>query len=382
MGRTGAQFPRVQRPLISIPAAIGPCALRGRSEPSGESAPVRITETQFVQLLADKARRHASRLRHPSGRHADALAQAGLRTGIGDDCAVIAQSSGNDLLVTTDLFLEDVHFRHEWQAARSIGHKVLARGLSDIAAMGGIPRYAFLSLGLPSRLSIDWVDDFLSGFFKLAQAAGVVLAGGDTGRSHSGFVADIIVVGDVVRGEAVLRSGARPGDEIWVTGLLGRAADGLAGLEAWGARARRLKSCAEAVRKFLYPEPRLRAGRFLRERKLASAMIDLSDGLSIDLARLCQRSGVGARVFEDSIPRPPETAPDHFLHGGEDLELLFTVPSDRSHQLPARFAGVKLTRIGEIVSGKKGAGKKPRPNLLLVRNGKESDLPVLGFQHF
>jgi len=367
---------------MSIPAATAPGAPRGGSEPSGESTAVRITETEFVQLLAERARRHASRLRHASGGHSDALAHNGLLSGIGDDCAVIAESSDNDLLVTTDLFLEDVHFRREWPDARSVGHKVLARGLSDIAAMGGIPRYAFLSLGLPSRLSMDWVDDFLGGFFKLAQAARVVLAGGDTGRSRGGFVADIIIVGDVVHGEAVLRGGARPGDEIWVTGLLGQAAEGLAGLEAWGARAGRMKRCAEAVRAFLYPQPRLRAGRYLRERKLASAMMDLSDGLSIDLARLCQQSAVGARVFEDSIPRQPETAPEHFLHGGEDLELLFTVPPDRSHKLPSRIAGVQLTRIGEIVSGKKGAGKKSRPNLLLVRNGKESVFPILGFQHF
>lgn len=331
---------------------------------------MRITETQFVELLGEKARRHASKIGGASG----------LRRGIGDDCAVIEQSSENDLLITTDLFLEDVHFRREWQEPGSVGHKVLARGLSDIAAMGGIPRYAFLSLGLPPGLEADWSEEFFSGFFKLAEAAKVLLAGGDTGRSRSGLVADIMVAGEVPRGESILRSGARPGDEIWVTGRLGLATTGLAALEKFGASAGKIGG--EPLQSFFYPQPRLRVGCFLRERKLASAMIDLSDGLSIDLARLCQESGVGARIFEDSIPRSPETALRDALHGGEDLELLFTVPPARSGELPRSIAGVKLTRIGEIMAAEKGAGKKRGRHLLLVRADKESPLPVLGFQHF
>lgn len=320
-----------------------------------------------MEWLGKKARRSAR-------------GRAGLSSlvrGIGDDCAVIAPKTGYDLLITTDLFLEGVHFRRQWQDARSAGHKVLARGLSDMAAMGGVPLYVFLSLGLPRGLESRWAAGFFQGFFKLAQIANVILAGGDTGRSRSGLVADIVVVGEAPQGQAVLRSGARPGDQIWVTGTLGLAADGLAALEAFGARARQRKECARALRAFLYPQPRLRIGRFLSERKLATAMMDLSDGLSIDLARLCEQSKVSARLIEGDIPHDSKTPLRHFLHGGEDLELLFTVPPERSHQLPRRIGGVRLTRLGEILPL-----KRRQPRLLLTGEDKESPLPVLGFQHF
>jgi thiamine-monophosphate kinase len=317
-------------------------------------------------------------LRQEALRHSRGLA-AGLRRGIGDDCAVIAQSSKNDLLVTTDLFLEDVHFRREWQGPRSAGHKALARGLSDIAAMGGIPRFAFLSLGLPRRMPSGWVEEFFKGFFKLAKQERVVLAGGDTGLAASGVVADIILIGEVPRGESILRSGARAGDEVWVTGRLGEASVGLESLERRGGR-RTVHGNARTLQKFLYPQPRTGIGRFLRERRLASAMIDLSDGLSIDLARLCKESGAGARIEQDAIPRARGTPLRSALHGGEDFELLFTVPQRKAHLLPAAIAGVRLTRIGRIIPRK--PGKKAAHNLFLVRQGRESPLPVLGFQHF
>jgi thiamine-monophosphate kinase len=306
-----------------------------------------------------------------------------LRRGIGDDCAVISiapssdarrsdsrrSDSRNDLLVTTDLFLEGIHFRREWQPPSSVGHKVLARGLSDIAAMGGTPRYAFLSLALPKQTPAKWVDEFLRGLLELAETSGVALAGGDTSASRSGVVADIMVIGEVPRNTAVLRSGARPGDEIWVTGRLGGAALALAGLRKQGKRS----SAGPTLQPLFYPQPRLRIGRALRERNLASAMIDLSDGLSIDLARLCKESGVGARVEEAAIPRSARTPLDCALHGGEDFELLFTVRSERTRLLPRRIGGVPLTRIGRIIRGRK---------LELMRGGKVLPLPVLGFEHF
>ncbi|MCZ6753606.1 MAG: thiamine-phosphate kinase, partial [Acidobacteria bacterium] len=193
------------------------------------------------------------------------------------------------------------------------------------------------------------------------------------------IVADIMVVGETPRHRAILRSGARPGDEIWVTGKLGMAANGLRALQ----EGKKQKSKKQTVKirtshqadleAFLYPQPRLRAGQYLRERKLASAMIDLSDGLSLDLARLCEESRVGASIIEASIPRASRTAMDCALHGGEDLELLFTVPARRSRQLPESLGGVRLTRIGQILSGRK---------LLLLRGEKERPLPVRGFQHF
>ncbi len=324
----------------------------------------RISERQFVNLLRRRAAQHAARLGKSSA----------LRRGIGEDCAVVAASRQKDLLITTDLFLEGVHFRRQWQAAEAVGYKVLARGLSDIAAMGGVPRYAFLSLGLPRRLPAGWLDGFWRGFFRLAATAKVILAGGDTGASPNEIVADIMVVGETPRHRAILRSGARPGDEIWVTGKLGMAASGLRALQESKKLTVKIRTSHKAdLEAFFYPQPRLRAGQYLRERKLASAMIDLSDGLSIDLARLCEESRVGASIIEASIPRSSRTAMDCALHGGEDLELLFTVPARRSRRLPRTLAGVRLTRIGQVISGRK---------LLLVRGEKAHPLPVRGFQHF
>ena len=308
----------------------------------------------------------------------------GLRQGIGDDCAVLAHTRQRDLLVTTDLFLESIHFRRRWQEPASLGHKALARGLSDIAAMGGTPRFAFLSLGLPRKSSQrgsppgpGWdqrwpqrqINGFLEGFFRLANASKVVLAGGDTGSSAGGFLADVVVVGDAPRGQAILRSGARPGDEIWVSGALGTAALGLAVLK----RGKKLLRSHAAFQAFCYPEPRLRIGQYLLRRKLASAMMDLSDGLSIDLARLCEASGVGARLDAAALPRLAQTPLHDALHGGEDLELLFTVSPQRSPQLPRSIGGVPLTRIGRITAERK---------LWLIQGNRKEPLPILGFQHF
>ncbi|MBI3933866.1 MAG: thiamine-phosphate kinase [Acidobacteria bacterium] len=292
-----------------------------------------------------------------------------LKRGIGDDCAIFSDGGRNDLLVTTDLFLEGVHFRPEWQAADSVGHKVLARGLSDIAAMGGTPCYAFLSLALPPQISSRWVDDFFQGLFRLAEASGVILAGGDTSASRSGLIADIMVIGWAPRDKAVLRSGARPGDEIWVSGALGGAAAGMDLLRQEQKIAKR----KDALRPLFYPQPRLALGRMLARRGLASAMMDLSDGLSIDLARLCEASGVGARIEAESLPRLPETPFDTALHGGEDFELLFAVPDSRTGKIPKQVDGVGLTRIGKIIRSRR---------LWLRREGREEPLPVLGFQHF
>ena len=350
-----------------------------------------MNELQFAELLRQRAA---------------GAGWPGLRQGIGDDCAVLAHTRQRDWLVTTDLFLEGIHFRRNWQEPASLGHKALARGLSDIAAMGGTPRFVFLSIGLPRRTGKRrdqrseqlWIAEFLEGFFRLAAASKVVLAGGDTGSSAGGFLADVVVVGDVPRGQAILRSGARPGDEIWVTGALGTAALGLALLqrgkklrpslrlrflrrfdkltapsEVEGLRSGQAGQAHAAFQAFCYPEPRLRIGQYLLRRKLASAMMDLSDGLSIYLARLSEASGVGARLDAGSLPRLPQTPLRHALHGGEDLELLFTVPPKRSHQLPRSIGGVPLTRLGRITSER---------TLWLIQDNRKQPLPILGFQHF
>ncbi len=293
----------------------------------------------------------------------------GLRHGIGDDCAVLAHNRRHDLLVTTDLFLEEVHFRRRWQKQDSLGYKALARGLSDIAAMGGTPRFVFLSLAVPRRTRSEWMDGFMDGFLRLASASKVVLAGGDTGTSSAGFLADVVVIGEVPRGQAVLRSGAHPGDEIWVSGVLGTAAAGLAALQ----RGKKLRPSQAMFQAFCYPEPRLRIGNYLRRRKIPSAMLDLSDGLSMDLARLSEASAVGAEIDAASVPCLAETLLHSALHGGEDFELLFTVPPERSRQLRRRLGGVPLTRIGRII---------PQRKLWLIENNRKQPLPILGFQHF
>ncbi|MDP9263329.1 MAG: thiamine-phosphate kinase [Acidobacteriota bacterium] len=292
--------------------------------------------------------------------------------GIGDDCARLAPQPGYETLVTTDFTLEDVHFRRAWHPAPSVGHRALARGLSDIAAMGGEPLAAFLSLALPEKLPRRWVEGFLNGFLGLAKRFGVVLAGGDTAESPAGggILADVVVVGRVPKGEAVLRSGARAGDGIYVTGELGGSAAVLHQLRQPG---RRPKGRLDGAH--FFPTPRVAAGRALAAKRLASAMIDVSDGLSTDLSHLCEESSVGALVNEHSIPRPviPGGSSLHFaLHGGDDYELLFTAP--RSAHVPPKIAGVRVTRIGEVIK-KKGMW-------LVDSHGQQKPLQARGWQHF
>jgi thiamine-monophosphate kinase len=205
-------------------------------------------------------------------------------TSIGDDCAVIRLPRGHEALVTTDFSLEGVHFRPEWHRPEAVGHRCLARGLSDIAAMGGEPIAAFLSLALPRRLRQSWGDRFIGGLLKLARQFQVTLAGGDIAESPAGVLADIAVLGSVPRGKAILRSGACPGHRIYVTGELGSSAAALD--ELFSGRKKRV-SVVRYPRHF-FPVPRLDVGRFLRENDLASAMIDTSDGLSTDLGHICE----------------------------------------------------------------------------------------------
>jgi thiamine-monophosphate kinase len=298
--------------------------------------------------------------------------------GIGDDCAILKVAAGQQLLVTTDLCIEDVHFRRKWHPPASVGHRCLVRGLSDIAAMGGEPLACFLSLGLPSRLSQKWVDGFLRGFELLARRFAVPLAGGDVSAAPA-ITADIVVAGQIPSGKAVLRSGARPGDRIYVTGELGGSAAVLQRLYA-GKRVR-----PSRTERHFYPQPRLEAGRWLLSHRLATAMIDLSDGLSVDLARICRESRVGARINAQDIPVAKGANLELALHGGDDYELLFTVPEKA--KLPATAGGVKLTAIGTIVGhvGHAGhAGQKDYRSAIRIldQNGEERILEPRGWQHF
>lgn len=290
--------------------------------------------------------------------------------GIGDDCAVVEIPRGDQTLVTTDFSLENIHFRRAWHPADSVGHRCLARGLSDIAAMGGVPRAVFLSLALPPRLPQSWVDGFLRGFLKLAERFKVGLAGGDTAQSPGQVLADIMVLGSIPRGNAVLRSGARPGDRIYVTGELGGSAATFKML--WHGK----KAKSRNFPRHFYPVPRVEVGTFLREKRLASAMIDISDGLSTDLGHICEESGVGAEVEEASIPLATvgkrEVDLAVALHGGEDYELLFTVP--RGKRVPSRIAGVALRQIGTVTRGRKV--------FLVDRAGGKHELAAQGWEHF
>jgi thiamine-monophosphate kinase len=298
-------------------------------------------------------------------RAAHARARALVR-GIGDDCAVLRPPRGHEILVTTDFSLEDVHFRRQWHPPESVGHRCLARGLSDIAAMGGEPLAAFLSLALPKNLPQRWADGFLRGLLKLARDFQVPLAGGDIAQSPAGALADIIVVGSVPQGRSLLRSGARPGDAIYVTGALGASAAALQALRD----GKQLRSARH--RAHFFPEPRIAAGRLLRERRLAAAAIDLSDGLSTDLSHICEESGVGAVVYAESVPVAKGATLELALHGGEDYELLFTAPARK--RVPQEIAGVRVARIGEVIGGDRV--------FLADRQGRRRPMPPRGWEHF
>jgi thiamine-monophosphate kinase len=316
--------------------------------------------------------------------------KSGLRLGIGDDCALLAPRKGEELAVTTDLSIAGSHFRLDWHPPEAVGHRVLARGLSDLAAMGARPVAVFLSLGLPRSLTEDgsgrrragsrsWVQRFFDGFLALAEAYNTPLAGGDLAESPVA-VADIVLVGAVPRGCALLRSGAKPGDLLYVTGTLGGAAAGLACLAelastAWLDPPRIPKKFAARLAPHLYPQPRIAQGLRLQHRGLASAALDLSDGLSTDLAHLCEESGVAAEVDAAALPIHPAATLDQALHGGEDYELLFTAPS--TARLPRAIAGLPVTRIGRILKAHAG-----RPTMTLISSQGAKPLEPHGWEHF
>jgi thiamine-monophosphate kinase len=253
---------------------------------------------------------------------------------------------------STDLLIEDVHFRRATHRAEDVGWKCLARGLSDIAAMGGEPRFCLVSLALAEWADARWVDEFYRGLLRLARRQKTALAGGDLARAAK-VTCDIVVCGAVPRGQALRRDGARAGNAIYVSGALGGSAMGLA------------RGSGKAWKRHVRPEPRLALGRFVREQLRATAAMDLSDGLSIDLRRMCEASGLKAE-----IGMPPVYAgatPEQALHGGEDYELLFTMPA--RVEVPMEFEGLRLTRIGVM---RRGAG--------VEMNG--APLAALGWDHF
>ena len=316
---------------------------------------------------------------------AQRIGGAALRLGIGDDCALLGLRPGEELAVTTDLSIAGRHFRMDWHPPESVGHRALARGLSDLAAMGARPIAAFLSLGVPRELTRkrvpngSWVDRFMAGLFRLAAAYNTPLAGGDLAESPVA-IADIVLVGAVPAGKALLRSGAKAGDLLYVTGSLGGAAAGLMRLSQAGTKARRRLSMDPAtipagLLAHLRPQPRIAQGLALRRRGLASAAIDLSDGLSTDLAHLCEESHVQAVLDGGALPLADGASLEQGLHGGEDYELLFaTRPTAR---VPRTIAGIALTRVGVLTAPRRG-----KPLIQIETGSRIEPLQKRGWQHF
>jgi thiamine-monophosphate kinase len=302
--------------------------------------------------------------------------------GIGDDAAVLRIAPSSVLLVTTDMLLESVHFDLSYTDYFSLGWKSAAVNLSDIAAMGGNPRFCLTSLGIPSSVSVEHVNDFYRGFTTVLRAHRTILVGGDTCLSREGFVINVVVLGESIKKRVVTRAGAKPGDRIFVTGTLGDSAAGLellrgsAGARVQGTGAKKL------IRRHLRPDPRVDWGMLIARSKCAHAMIDISDGLSSDLAHICDESGVGAKIFAENLPYSQSLrsiaevlgkSPLHYaLSGGEDYELLFTAP--KRNRIKLQSIGIPLTEIGEI--------RKSRKLFLVDGRGKEKKLLPGGYDHF
>ncbi|MCI0620785.1 MAG: thiamine-phosphate kinase [Acidobacteria bacterium] len=302
-----------------------------------------------------------------------------LALSIGDDAAAFRMRRGRLVLISTDALVEGIHFDFRYCSAEDLGWKALAVNLSDIAAMGGTPLYVTTSIALPSEVTPGFVRRFYRGLTALARQHEVTLIGGDTCRSPRGIFLDVTIIGEVEPRRMLTRRSGMPGDLLYVTGELGGSAIGLEML----SRSRKRPARSVTARRHLRPLPRCTAGRFLAERRLPSAMIDLSDGLSTDLNHLCRQSGVGAMIEASQIPLPGipiqqrrllSKDPLHYaLHGGEDYELLFAVPSRLGPRVPKHIHGLPVHEIGCLT---RTAGV-----WLLHGNDKQQLLPG-GFDHF
>ncbi|MBX7053636.1 MAG: thiamine-phosphate kinase [Pyrinomonadaceae bacterium] len=294
---------------------------------------------------------------------------------VGDDCAVLHKDADTDLVITADMLVENVDFRLDWANAKQIGHKSLAVSLSDIAAMGAVPKWAMLSIAVPERLwDTGFLDDLYYGWHVLARQFGVELVGGDISSSPDLLVIDSIAGGETPNGKAILRSGAKAGDAIYVSGALGGAAGGLALLEE---RRGDTAPDSELVKRQLQPHPQIELAKTLIQQGLVTSMIDISDGLSSDLRHICRASSVGARIDADQVPIYPglvttfgsNRSVDMALNGGEDFELLFTAAS--GFVADEEFG---ITKIGEI--------SKNNGSIVIFKDGKPSELDPGGFRHF
>jgi thiamine-monophosphate kinase len=321
-------------------------------------------------------------------------APSSLLVGIGDDAAVVAPDRGALQVLTTDALVEGVHFDRRFSSPAEIGHKALAVNISDVASMGGAPRFALLSLMLPASTTTDEVDGVLDGFLALARETGVHLAGGNITRSPGSLVLDVTLVGSVRPRRVLTRGGGKPGDALYVTGQVGAAAAGLAWLRRHasatpvaGSRGTRPDDpeLAECVERYCRPVPRARVGALLGRNRAASACMDLSDGLADAITQIAAASGTGARIDASSLPLnraaskwTASCGEDPLIRsvaGGDDYELLFAVPRRAAGRLKAvvrEARGVPITLIGELTAD---------PAIGLARDGGLEPLPA-GFVHF
>ena len=300
---------------------------------------------------------------------------------IGDDAAAFKTASGFLTLVSTDALVEGIHFNLKYFTPEDIGWKALAVNLSDIAAMGGRPLYFTTSLALPKGKNSRFTERLYQGMLRLADKVKVLLIGGDTCSSPGGIFLDLTIIGEVKRSEVLTRQGARPGDALFVTGELGCAAIGLEILRDYPKLAKRFR---KEISRHLRPEPRSDIGRFLASRQYASAMIDISDGLSTDLHHLCEQSQVGAIIDANEVPLPNVNAQtssfltkvllDYAINGGEDYELLFTVTPEMKAKIPKSIRGILIREIGHV-TGEVGRCWINQPE------GRQKLLPA-GFDHF
>jgi len=306
-----------------------------------------------------------------------------LRLGPGDDAAVLSPSRKFDWVLSCDAFVEGVHFRTKTHPPDSVGYKSLARATSDLAAMGAAPRYFLLTLALPKSLSAAWLDRFLKGMARASRELRIVIIGGDTTASATISIS-ITVLGRLAPGKAIRRAGARPDDRIYISGKLGRAQLGLDLVLDGQAVNRKFRA---EVQPHLYPKIQVRLGAWLAQQRIASAMMDISDGLSTDLARLCAASHVGAKIYSDKIPRVTIPAavstklgsrklnPLYMaLHGGEDYQLLFTVSPSQAKRLRKLPRSARLHAIGETTRDEKV--------LLIDGKGRATRLKPLGWDPF
>jgi thiamine-monophosphate kinase len=325
-----------------------------------------ILERMMGAFVRGRGRKGGDRLHKALGTHFVAL-------GMGDDAALLRPARGSELVLTCDWFLEGTHFLRDKHPADAVGWKCLARAVSDVAAMGGTPRCFLLSLALPKGLAGTWLDEFLGGLRRAAARFDCWLAGGDTTASRRELLINVTIVGEVASRRGLRRSGARVGDVIYVSGRLGEAELGLGSLRG----AKRVNLRDARLRKHLYPEARVELGRWLIEKRVATAMMDLSDGLSSDLGRLCLASGVGAVVEAERLPTVRRAGAESLrlaLHGGDDYELLFTVAREKARSLPRSVGGVALTAIGEITRG--------RDVMVVGEDGSRRKLEPLGWDPF